>query len=63
MTLAAACPASAPCVFSLTADGSYPSEFTAANVLYAASWGVGVVLSLWFIGYVVGLATGLIRRV
>lgn len=36
---------------------------TAEQVLYVVSWGFGVVLTGWLIGYGLGLALGLIKKV
>lgn len=47
---------------------SQPVDFealgiTPGEVLSVAGWGVAAVLSLWVLGYVVAVATGLIRKV
>lgn len=34
----------------------------AAGILYVASWGIGVVLLLWSLGYAVGVGTRVIRK-
>lgn len=62
ITLTAACPASAPCVFSMFTDGSIPADVTPATAVTAIAFGLGAVLSLWAIGYVIGIATGLIKK-
>jgi len=36
---------------------------TPQGVLKAYAWGLGAVLTMWLIGYGIGLATGLIRKV
>jgi len=36
---------------------------TPQGVLKVYSWGLGAVLTMWLIGYGIGLATGLIRKV
>jgi hypothetical protein len=36
---------------------------TPASVAVAITWGFGVVLSSWSVGYVVGLAVGLIKKI
>lgn len=35
---------------------------TSSEILYVVSWGFGVVLLGWAIGYVLGLVTGLIKK-
>lgn len=60
MSLSAACPASAPCTWTLQMPPQALS-LTAPEVAYAVSFGVGAVLSLWVIGYAVGAAVRLIR--
>jgi hypothetical protein len=62
VTLTAACPASAPCVFSMFADGSIPTEITPSATVTAMAFGLGAVLSFFAIGYVIGVATGLIKK-
>ncbi|WP_411878216.1 hypothetical protein [Polaromonas sp. YR568] len=36
---------------------------TPQGILKTYSWGLGAVLMMWLIGYGIGLATGLIRKV
>ena len=62
VTLTAACPASAPCVFSMFTDGSIPTQITPSATVTAMAFGLGAVLSFFAIGYVIGVATGLIKK-
>lgn len=39
-----------------------PGQVTPATATVALAFGLGAVLSMWAIGYVLGLATGLIRK-
>lgn len=34
----------------------------AATILYVWSWGFGSVVSMWFFGYVIGVASAAIRK-
>jgi len=37
-------------------------DITASSILYVMSWGVGVVLLMWSLGYAVGVAVSLIKK-
>lgn len=60
------CPASAPCTFTMSIPTDIASfadlGVTPEIVTMFFAFGVGAVLSLWAIGYGVGIATGLIRQ-
>ena len=62
----------APCLGSdtvLMTQGEYialvPANtvITSAEILYVISWGFGVVLLGWAIGYVLGLVIGIIKKI
>ncbi|WP_286291874.1 hypothetical protein [Methylomarinovum tepidoasis] len=57
------CPNTAYVVLSATESALAYVPITAADILYAWTWGAGTVLFMWALGIAVGAAVGVIRRI
>ena len=56
------CPSASYSVLSTTEAQLAYTPLTAADVLYAYTWGFGAVLMMWALGVAVGSAVGLIKK-